>query len=79
MVAPYSVEGDSFRIQKPQIWSEARFTQRSGSTRSFDLHPDGERVALAPIPETQAEGKQDKVVFVFNFFDELLRIAPVKN
>ena len=29
--------------------------------RSFDLHPDG-----------------DRVVFIFNFFDELRRVAPGK-
>jgi hypothetical protein len=33
-------------------------------------------VALAALPQTQATVKQDKVVFVFNFFDELRRIAP---
>ena len=33
----------------------------------FDLHPDGTRFALA------------SVTFIFNFFDELRRIAPVKR
>jgi hypothetical protein len=42
----------------------------------FDLHPDGERFAVAAMPETQTTTKSDKVVFVFNFFDELRRIAP---
>jgi hypothetical protein len=42
----------------------------------FDLHRDGDRVALAPA--AQAPGtKQDHVTFLFNFFDELRRIAPV--
>jgi serine/threonine-protein kinase len=75
MVAPFTVEGDSFRAEKPRLWSEARFTQRGG--RSFDLHPDGERFALQPAPHTQAAAKHDKVVFIFNFFDELRRLAPV--
>jgi hypothetical protein len=43
----------------------------------FDLHPDGERFALAAMPETQTETRPDKVVFVFNLFDELRKIAPV--
>ena len=47
--------------------------------RYFDLHPDGNRVAIAPMPEIQAAIKQDKLVFVFNFFDQLRRIAPSAN
>ena len=74
MVASYSVEGDSFRADKPRLWSEARNMQRR--QRSFDLHPDGERFALAAVPETPTATKQDKLVFIFNFFDELRRIAP---
>jgi serine/threonine-protein kinase len=75
MVASYIVEGDSFRAEKPRLWSEARFIL-SDAQRGFALHPDGQRVALAAVPETQAEPRQDKVVFIFNFFDELRRIAP---
>lgn len=44
----------------------------------FDLHPDGERVAVAPVVEGQVAPKQDKAVFVFNFLDELRRLAPAK-
>ena len=49
-----------------------------GSSRGFDLHPDGERVALRAEPDSQAAAKfkQDKVVFIFNFFEELRRLAP---
>ena len=45
--------------------------------RGFDLHPDGERFALAAVPDAPSSATQDKVVFIFNFFDELRRIAPV--
>jgi serine/threonine-protein kinase len=78
MVAPYSVEGGTFRVEKPRLWSESRFVvrQRRGPTRSFDLHPDGNRFALARVTETQTEVKSDKLVFIFNFFDELRRLAP---
>jgi hypothetical protein len=41
----------------------------------FDLHPDGERVALAPVPRIPGRSNPDSVVFVFNFFDELRRIT----
>ena len=75
MVAAFAVEGDSFRAEKPRLWSEGRYQTR-GPNRMFDLHPDGERFALAPAAQTPAGAKQDKVVFIFNFFDELRRIAP---
>jgi hypothetical protein len=73
-VASYSVTGDSFSADRPQPWSEQRFVVG----RHFDLHPDGERVALAVVRESGAT-KQDKVVFIFNFFDELRRIAPTSS
>ena len=75
MVAAFTVEGDSFRSEKPRLWSDGRFSVRS-TTRSFDLHTDGERFALAPAAQTPGGGKQDHVTFIFNFFDELRRIAP---
>ena len=34
-------------------------------------------MAAAVATEGQAEDSQDKVVFIFNFFDELRRLAPV--
>jgi Tol biopolymer transport system component len=78
MVAPYAVEGDSFRAEKPRVWAERRFLARPMGW-DYDLHPDGERVALAPEPDTPAVVKQEKVVFIFNFFDELRRLAPPKK
>lgn len=44
----------------------------------FDLHPDGERVALAPAGESPNSGKQDRAVFVFNFFDQLHRLSQTR-
>ena len=72
MVASYSVTGDSFNADRPRPWSEQRFVVG----RRFDLHPDGERVALAVVRES---GATNKVVFIFNFFDELRRIAPTSS
>ena len=74
MAVPYTVEGDSFRREAPRLWTERRILRRP-TLRSLDLHPDGERVAAAVATEGQAEDSQDKVVFIFNFFDELRRIA----
>ncbi|MFN2447898.1 MAG: TolB family protein, partial [Vicinamibacterales bacterium] len=76
MVAAFAVNGDSFRAEPPRLWSEGRYQTR-GSNRMFDLHPDGERFALAPVAQTAVGAKPDKAVFIFNFFDELHRIAPV--
>ena len=76
MVAPYAVDGDSFRPEKPRLWSEARFAVRTDG-RNFDLHPDGQRfVGILRPPQAPSEVKQDKVVFILNFFDYLRRIAP---
>ena len=77
MVAPFSVQGDSFLAAKPRRWSDGRYLERPGN-RGFDLHPDGERlaVAFAPAAQTPRDAQQDKVVFIFNFFDELRQIAP---
>ena len=81
LVAPYTVEGDSFKADRPKVWSDVRLAPRPRGTtgsggRSFDLHPDGDRFVVALAPQTQEDIKQDKVVFVFNFFDELRRLAP---
>ncbi len=45
----------------------------------FDLHPDGERFAVAPAAAAEEGEKRDKVVVILNFFDELRRIAPATN
>jgi serine/threonine-protein kinase len=78
MVATYAVKGDSFTADKGRLWSPGRFQARP-RLRSYDLHPDGNRLAVAPVLDAQAQTKQDKVVFVFNFFEELRRIAPPKR
>jgi serine/threonine-protein kinase len=75
MVASYTVEGDSFKADKPRVWSEQAILPPRRAPRGFDLHPDGERIAAA-VPSGQPEEKLDKVTFIFNFFDELRRIAP---
>jgi serine/threonine-protein kinase len=82
MVVSYDVRGDSFAADKPHVWADARFAPRARGLggfggRPFDLHPDGDRVAIAPARETQGPARPDMLVFIFNFFDELRRIAPV--
>src|SRR5262245_8158802 len=77
MVASYATTPDSFGAQKAQVWSPGRFLQRQ-RLRAVNIHPDGQRFAIAPVPDVAAAANQNKVVFVFNFFDELKRLAPAK-
>jgi serine/threonine-protein kinase len=77
MTAAYTVAGDSFRAEKPQLWSPRALPEgimRPMQRHVFAVHPDGERVALF-VPPDAARGTRDKVVLVFNFFDELRRLA----
>jgi serine/threonine-protein kinase len=74
MVAPYAIVGDSFRADKPQIWSPTSIVPL-GSNYPYDLHPDGKRLAVAAAQD-EGRAAQDKVVLVSNFFDYLRKIAP---
>jgi Tol biopolymer transport system component len=80
MVAPYTEDGDAFRPETPRPWADSRLVARPriGATRSFDLHPDGNRLALAAMTDTQADAQPDTLVFVFNFFEHLRRMAPAR-
>jgi len=57
------------------ITREVAVQRRPLPWNSFDLHPDGERVAMAPVTETTGP---THVTLIFNFFDELRRLAPPK-
>ena len=74
MVAPYTAEGDSFRAERPVPWSDVRFQGRGFGGSGFDLHPDGERLALR-LSGDESGNAPDSVVVVFNFFDELRRLT----
>ena len=72
MVATYSATGDTFRADKPRVWSETTVTD-------FDLHPDGKRVAVLKAPESQSSSESGQLVFISNFFNELQRLAPASR
>ena len=76
MVVSYSVNGASFQPDKPRLLPDSRFKPRVVG-RSFDLHPDGGRFALVKAPAV--ETNRNRVTVVFNFFDELRRIAPAPS
>ena len=75
-VATYATEGESSRADKPRVWSETRFLPRPRQ-RPFDLHPDGLRLAVAPVPEQERASGRASAVLIASFFDELRRLAPV--
>jgi serine/threonine-protein kinase len=72
MVVRYSAHNATFKAEKPEKWSAGRFEWR-GPNRMFDLHPDGTRVALATPSSAPL---RDRIVLIFNFFDELRRLTP---
>ena len=76
MVAAYAAEGDSFRAEKPRLWSPGRVPAAGRRFRTFDLHPDGQRVAVLKPRTRWPMPSVDQVVLIQNFFDELRRVAP---
>jgi serine/threonine-protein kinase len=74
MVAPYDAVGDSFRADKPQLWSPTSI-RGVGVPYPYDIHPDGERLAVVGSQDEDTAAHHT-VVFVFNFFDYLHKIAP---
>ncbi len=76
MAASYNAGDDSLRADEPRVWSSQR-ARRRPRLRSIDVHPDGNHIVAAKMPD---EGTtRGEVVLVLNFFDELRRIAPVSK
>jgi serine/threonine-protein kinase len=80
MVASFTVAGDVFTPAKAQPWTEARFSMAppiAAFGPGFDLHPDGQRFAVAPAngPSNAAGQPASTFVLVSNLFDELRRQA----
>jgi Tol biopolymer transport system component len=76
MIVNYSVDGDAFHADEPRPWPEAQLKAQRGVVRGFDLHPDGDRLALFAPGEPGPAPKWDRLDLILNFFDELRRIAP---
>jgi hypothetical protein len=62
-------QADTFRADKPRLWSEEQFTNRVARDRNFDLHPDGQRFAV--LKAAPSETQSGKVVFISNFLEGL--------
>ena len=65
--------GSSFRAENTRERSSG-LVPLLELNRTFDLHPDGERIVVLKSSETEAS--RDTIVVIQNFFDELRRIAP---
>lgn len=79
-MATYRATGASFQADEPTLWSEGRFTSR-GTTRNFDLAPDGKRFVVLKAPESEAasDNRIDKFVIILNAFEELRRRIPAER
>jgi len=75
MVAPYTVSGDSFSPGNPQVWSPAQISDLLG-TASYDINPDGKRFIVLKTTSLAEDAAPDKFGFVFNFLDDVRRVAP---
>ncbi len=74
MAVRYTIDGESFRASRPELWSPTPIIPRS-MMHSYALHPDGERVVGLALDVTKLP-VQRTVHLVFNLFDELRRLAP---
>ncbi|MCI0402501.1 MAG: serine/threonine-protein kinase [Acidobacteria bacterium] len=75
MVATWTASGDSFRAEKPRLWSEGQLTNR-GFNRNFDLHPDGKRFAVLRAPEGTEAAGPSRALLILNVQRDLRRLAP---
>jgi serine/threonine-protein kinase len=72
MIASYRVQGDMFHADKPVVWAKGQFT-------SYDVHPDGQRIAIVRASESRSPTTSGKLVFVFNFFEEINRVVSLTD
>jgi serine/threonine-protein kinase len=72
MAAGYTATSDSFEAGKARVWAANLRT-----TGGFDPSPDGKRVAVSEPVSAASPARDQSIVFVLNFLDELRRRAPV--
>jgi len=74
MVADYTVEGDSFRPEKPRLWVDKQFEFLPGISPSFDTSGDGKRMVWFPAAERPvAPSGNVHLTVLLNWFDEVRR------
>ena len=75
MAVGYTAKGDSFAPGKPRVWTETRL-RVFGTGSSYDLAPDGKRLAAFVADDVSGEKLPTHLTFLLNFFDELRRKVP---
>jgi Tol biopolymer transport system component len=75
MVADYTVRDGILRSEKPRVWSPTSYFTVGGLARTYDIHPDGRRLAISTPAESRIN-RRTAVTMIFNFFEELRRVAP---
>jgi Tol biopolymer transport system component len=78
MAVNYTVSGDAFVADKPQVWIAALGGANTITLASvWDLAPDGTRVLVVTPAAAETTKAEHHVVFLQNFFDELRRKVPL--
>jgi serine/threonine protein kinase/Tol biopolymer transport system component len=67
MAVTYSAIGDSFRAEKPRVWSTGQISERG----SYFPGPDGKRIGVLKSPGAIDAAPINKVEFIFNFTDQI--------
>jgi hypothetical protein len=75
MVAPYTVEGNSFVAGKPRVWADRKIL-RTDVHPNFDMAPDGKRVVVLPVSDPGQHKPNLHVTFLLNLAEELRRRIP---
>jgi hypothetical protein len=81
MAVAYTASDAGFRPEKPRPWSDTVFSSTPPVGLygpGWDMHPDSQRFAVAPAMTGADTGRSGQVALLFNFFDELRRVAPVR-
>jgi Tol biopolymer transport system component len=77
MVAPYTVNGNSFAVGQSRRWSNATTSLQSFGVGFFDVTRDGKR-AVAAMAGLNTAAPLSHVTFLLNFADQLRRNTPTK-
>jgi eukaryotic-like serine/threonine-protein kinase len=67
MTVSYSAIGDSFRAEKPRVWSSGQISERG----SYVPGPDGKKIGVLKSPGAVDAAPINKVEFIFNFIDQI--------
>ena len=70
----YTAEGDTFKVTSRGL---VRAPIDAETERPLQFAPGWRALSRSPSRPTRSAAKEDKLVFIFNFFDELRRRVPL--